>query len=70
MKTKKILKNTAFYGLVVPGAAVVDTAFTAVSMLTATVITTVATPFASVKQMKNVRKRFSQTPFQFPNESN
>ena len=61
MKAKKALKNTAFYGLVIPTAAVVDTLLTATGHLAGTVIATARAPYASYKGMKTARKILAET---------
>lgn len=60
MKAKKLLKDTAFYGLAVPGAAVLDTAITTVAVVGVAIASIVKTPFTSVKSMTGLRKLRAQ----------
>jgi len=60
MKAKKALKDTAFYGLVVPTAAVLDTAITATVHIGAALVSTARAPYASYRGMKAARQILSQ----------
>lgn len=55
---KKYAKNTAYYGLAMPTAIVVDTAVTAAVRLTQAVASTATAPFVTAKTMIDA-KRFS-----------
>lgn len=56
MKTKKIIKDTAYYGLAIPTAIVVDTTMTAVVRLAQATAATVKAPVATARYMAYIKR--------------
>lgn len=56
IKFKKYVKNTAYYGLAMPAAIVVDTTVTAAVRLTQAVASTATAPFVTAGMMIEAKR--------------